>query len=244
MLGIKETAQLSGVSVRTLQYYDRIGLLRPDCVTEAGYRKYGSAALARLQEIMFFRELGFELKDIARLTDAPDYDRREALRAHRELLELELERTEALIALVERTLANDDQKIEFKEFSMEKIEKAQEKYRQEVKERWGNTKQYAQSEAKERTRTDTERARMDADAEEIFRGFAALAAMGADPAGAEAQSLTARWQAHITKYYYECTPEILRGLGMMYTADERFKSNLDAHGAGTAQLMSDSIAKM
>ena len=125
---------------------------------------------------------------------------------------------------------------------MDKINDARDKYRDEAKARWGNTEEYRQSTVKEEARTTAENSGMDADANAIFDAFAALSAAGADPAGKEARSLVERWQAHITRYYYECKLPILKGLGQMYVADERFTANLDAHGAGTAQFMSDAIA--
>lgn len=99
---IHEAARLSGVSERTLRYYDRIGLLPPQSVTQAGYRIYGEAELARLQEILFFRELGFELAEIRRIMTSPGYDRRGALMRQRDMLILERNRLSSMIELAER----------------------------------------------------------------------------------------------------------------------------------------------
>ena len=125
---------------------------------------------------------------------------------------------------------------------MKDIKNARDKYREEAKTRWGGTPEYLESERREAARTQSETTAVDADAAEIFRAFAALAAANAAADSPEARALVTRWQAHITANHYPCTVEILKGLGLMYTADPRFEQNLDAYGPGTARFMSDAIA--
>ena len=233
-----ETARLAGVSVRTLHYYDRIGLLRPSAVSAAGYRSYDDAALARLQQILFFRELGFPLKEIARILSHPDYDTQLALRRRRELLLLERQRLDAQLALVEQTLGGTDMKKPI--ITAADVDAARRTYADEARQRWGTGAEYAESARRDAARTPALQDDMLADMDAIFAGFAAL--RGADPAGAEAQALVRRWQDHITRYHYPCSAEILACLGQMYTADARFTANLDRFGEGTARFMSEAIA--
>lgn len=237
---VSETAKLSGVSVRTLHYYDQIGLLSPDEVdAQNGYRYYGAAALARLQEILFYRELDFPLKEIAALLRDPGHDRSEALRRQKTLLELKKARLERLIALVDQNLKGETD-MTFAAFNNTDYEQVRAQYAQEAKERWGDTAECRQSEAKTASMDRGDWQSADREAGAIFARFAAC--RGQSPDSSEAQELVARWQAHITEHFYLCTNEILAGLGQMYTADERFRQNIDRHGEGTAQFMSDAIA--
>ena len=236
---INEAARLDGVSERTLRYYDRIGLLRPSSMTESGYRLYDEDALRRLQQILFFRELGFPLAQIREIMDSPGYDKDDALRRHRLLLIDERDRLNGLIDLAERTLKGESD-MSFDAFDRSGIDSQRDAYAKEARERWGNTHAYAESEQKTAGYGKEQWAAIQQEADAIFAAFAALRGYAPDEPGV--QELVARWQAHITRHYYACTKEILAGLGQMYTADERFMQSIDRAGAGTAQLMSDAIA--
>ena len=236
---IQEAARLTGVTERTLRYYDRIGLLRPSGMTESGYRLYDDDALRRLQQILFFRELGFPLAQIGEIMDSPGYDRNDALRRHRALLIAERNRLNGLIELAERTLKGESD-MSFDAFDRSEIDRQRDAYAEEARERWGGTDAYAESEKKTAGYGKEQWAAIQQEADEIFAAFAAL--RGHAPDEPDVQALVARWQAHITRNYYACTKEILAGLGQMYTADERFIQNIDRAGAGTAQLMSAAIA--
>ena len=136
MKTIRQVAELSGVSVRTLHYYDEIGLLAPAAVTGAGYRLYDAAALARLQQILFFRELDFPLADIRRILDDPAFDRRKAMAGHRALLQLKLERLQRLIGLVDGILDGNitdsatkgETKVDFEAFDQTAVREARSRY--------------------------------------------------------------------------------------------------------------------
>lgn len=236
---IHEVAALSGVTVRTLQYYDRINLLKPSAVTEAGYRLYGEEALETLWQILFFRELGFPLREIGDIMTAPGYDRQEALSRHRQLLLAERRRIDGLVTLVESAMKGE-KTMEFTPFDATEAERLRAQYAQEVKSRWGATDAYAQSEKKAANRSPAQWQTLQAEADAIFDAFAAL--VGHDPAEPAVQALVQRWQAHLHANDYACTREILSGLGQMYASDPRFSKNLDRHGAGTASLMSAAIA--
>ena len=236
---IQEAARLTGVTERTLRYYDRIGLLHPSGMTESGYRLYDEDALRRLQQIMFFRELGFPLAQIREIMDSPGYDMNEALRRHRLLLIAERDRLNGLIDLAERTLKGEND-MSFDAFDRSEIDRQRDAYAEEARRRWGGTDAYAESEKKTAGYGKEQWAAIQQEADEIFAAFAALS--GHAPDEPDVQALVARWQAHITRNYYACTKEILAGLGQMYTADERFMQSIDRAGAGTAQLMRDAIA--
>ena len=236
---INEAARLAGVSERTLRYYDRIGLLRPSGMTESGYRLYDDDALRRLQQILFFRELGFPLAQIREIMDSPGYDMNEALRRHRLLLVAERDRLNGLIDLAERTLKGEND-MSFDAFDRSGIDRQRDAYAEEARRRWGGTDAYAESEKKTAGYGKEQWAAIQQEADAIFAAFAAL--RGRTPDDPDVQALVARWQAHITAHYYACTKEILAGLGQMYVADERFTQNIDRAGAGTARLMSDAIA--
>ena len=238
MMTVNEVAKLAGVSVRTLHYYDEIGLLRPDGASEAGYRLYGGAAMERLQQVLFFREMGFPLSQIAAMLNAPNYNKNEALFNHRELLALKRERLDAIIALVDKALKGEDT-MSVKEFDMKKIDEAREKYAEEAKARWGGTDAYRQSAERTAKYTKADWAEVSAQSGAIFEGFAAL--RGQEPASGEPQALVRRWKDFISAGFYDCTDEILAGLGEMYVADERFTKNIDAYGEGTAAFMHDAI---
>ena len=143
-LSISEIAALSGVSVRTLHYYDEIGLLKPRGISESGYRYYDRESLETLQLILFYKELQFSLKDISNIITQPQYDRKQALKKQKELLILKEKRIKKLIKLVDDTLKGDDN-MSFKEFDMSEIENAKKKYEKEVKELYGETKEYKES---------------------------------------------------------------------------------------------------
>lgn len=234
MKTVAQVSRLSGVSVRALHHYDEIGLLKPTAVTEAGYRLYDEAAVARLQTILLFRELDFPLKDIKRILGNPAFERKEALAQQIKLLTAKKERLEKLIALAEHTMNQGGCTVDFSAFDKQK----EEAYRREAKEKWGGTAAYAEYEARQGEAppqgTDTGLA-------EQFMQFGALKEKA--PNSAEAVAQAAALQAYITEHYYTCTKPILAGLGLMYTEDERFRTYIDSVGGeGTAAFAGRAIA--
>lgn len=234
---IGETARMCGVSVRTVRYYGQLGLVRPAQVGESGYRYYDDEALARLQEILFYRELDFSLAQIARLVETPGYDKTETLRRQRALLLSQSEQARRMAQKISMLLGDEPMKNEkTQDYSTLKA-----RYQQEARARWGETAAFAQNEQKESARTAKQNNDVMAQAQAIFASFGALAARGASPEGEEAQALTARWRAHLTQNHYDCTDEMFAGLAEMYVQDERFRDNLDQNGAGTASLMHEAM---
>lgn len=238
LLTVKQVAVQTGVSVRTLHYYDEIGLLSPTRTTEAGYRLYGAEALERLQQILFLKELDFPLAEIRAILDDPSFDRTQAMRRHRELLLLERARLDRLIRLVENNLKGETD-MDFESFDRSEIEAARRQYAEEAEARWGGSEAYRQSQERTGRYGKEDWAQIGSESERIFQAFAQL--RGEAPESPAAQRLVGEWKAHISRHYYDCTDEILAGLGEMYTADPRFTKNIDRYGAGTAQLIRDAI---
>ncbi|MDE7184284.1 MAG: MerR family transcriptional regulator [Lachnospiraceae bacterium] len=239
MLTVNEVSKRTGVSVRSLHHYDAIGLLKPAKVTEAGYRLYGDDELARLQNIMLFRELQFPLKQIKVILDSPDFDRKEALAQQIQLLELQLKHTQELISFAreiqEKGVASMKE-TDFRVFDKREMEQ----YAKEVSERWGATAAYAEYQQKAKGRTDKEQEDI---GRRMMMQFADIGKLkSCAPTEQAVQESIAAIQQFITDNYYHCTNEILRGLGQMYVGDERMRCNIDkAGGEGTAAFVSRAI---
>lgn len=237
---ISEMAKLSGVSVRTLHYYDEINLLKPsEVIPETGYRYYDEQDLLKLQQILFYRELDFPLKDIIKIMNTPEYDQQKAMHKQEALLILKRNRLDKIIELLHANLKGDTT-MSFKEFDTTEIENAKEKYAKEVAERWGNSDAYKQSQKKTESYSKDDWKRVSEHMDALLQKFAGH--VGEDAGSEAVQALVMEWQQYITDTYYDCTRDILAGLGQMYVADERFTGNMDKFQAGTAQLMSEAIA--
>ena len=232
---IKEFAEFTGVSVRTLHYYDEIGLLVPAYVDECtGYRFYDENSLFRMQEILFYRELDFSLKSIGTILSYPDYDKEKALTEHKKLLILKKERLEKLISAIDRAKRG--------EFVMKAFDNTEiENYKNEVKEKWGKTDAYTEYSRKTNGYSKEEFNAMGEGMESIIKEFADCMNGGSSPDSTYSQKLIKKLQRYITENFYTCTNEILFSLGQMYVADERFKNNIDKHSRGTAEYISHAI---
>lgn len=239
-LHIREFAKLTGVSVRTLHFYDEIGLLRPSSVDEQnGYRFYDDESLARMQEILFYRELDFPLKEIRMILSSPDYDKQNALKEQKHLLTLKKERLERLISALDSVVKGEN--VSMNVFDNSEFEAKREEYTKEAREKWGDTAAYRESAEKTANYSKDKWKQVNTAMDEIMSEFADCKRKGHAPDSKEAQALVKKFQDFITENYYTCTKEILAGLGEMYVADERFMKNIDRHGDGTAQFMSDAI---
>lgn len=237
---ISEFARMTNVSVRTLHYYDEIGLLKPSFVDERNsYRFYDEHCLERMQEILFYRELDFSLKEISMILSSPNYDKLTALKKQKHLLTLKKERLEQLIMALDGVMKGEE--LSMNVFDNSEFEKQREEYAKEAKERWGDTDAYKESVKKTSDYTTKKWNEVNSAMEGIVAEFAKCRKNGSAPDSTEAQIIVKKWQDFITKNYYTCTNEILAGLGEMYVADERFKSNIDRNGKGTAQFICDAI---
>lgn len=231
MMTVHKVSKLAGVSIRTLHHYDRIGLLRPTEVTEAGYRLYDDTALERLQSILLFRELEFPLKEIRNILDSPFFDRNRALEQQITLLEMKKEHLERLISLARGIKMMGVRELDFTAFDTEKIQE----YARQAKESWGKTPAYQEYEQKSAGRRQEEERQLGVELMEILAGFGQMREN--DPAGEAAQAQVKKLQEHISAHYYNCTKEILSSLGQMYVCDKRFTENIDnAGGDGTAEF--------
>jgi len=232
---IKEFAVLTGVSVRTLHYYDEIGLLAPARVDEdTGYRFYDESSLLRMQEILFYRELDFSLKSIGEILSSPHYDKERALKEQKKLLILKKERLERLISAIDDARKGKNVMNAFDNSELEQ-------YKAETKEKWGKTAAYQEYTEKTKGYSHGKWQDVNDGMNAILAEFAECMRSGAEYHSDEAQELVKKLQAHITENYYACTKEILAGLGQMYVLDERFKNNIDKHGTGTAEFVSNAV---
>ena len=237
MRTVNEVSKLAGVSIRTLQYYDKIGLLHPTGYTDAGYRLYDDTDLERLQHILLFRELEFSLKEISSIMNAPDFDREKALSQQIELLTLKREHLDNLIQFAKGIKQIGVTNMDFKAFDKTKLDE----YSRRAKEEWGNTPEYKEYEMKSRNKTDSDNKLMTERFMLLFKEAGEM--KDTEPSSTEAQDLVRRIQQFITDNMYNCTKDILKGLGQMYSAGGEFTENIDkAGGAGTADFVSDAIA--
>jgi DNA-binding transcriptional MerR regulator len=234
MMTVKQVSELTGVSIRALRYYDSIGLLSPAEHTEAGYRLYDDADLEKLQQILLFRELEFPLKDIVRIVSSPDFDREKALKQQIELLELKRQHLDELITFARGIKILGVRAVDFSAFDTSKIDE----YAKRAKEQWGDTQAY--EEFSQKKRTSEENRQVMERFMELFADFGKL--KGESPESNESQAMVKKLKSFITENFYNCTDEILGGLGKMYAADGEFKENIDkAGGAGTAEFVNKAI---
>ena len=228
---IKEFAEFTGVSVRTLHYYDEIGLLVPAHVDRfTGYRYYDKNSLLLMQEILFYRELDFSLKSIGEILSSPNYDKNKALKEQKHLLTLKKERLERLISAIDGAVKGDNVMTVFDNSEFEK-------YKAEAKEKWGTTSAYKEYTEKTKDHSDQRWNNLAEGMDCIMAEFAVCMRNGETPDSAGAQKLVKTLQNYITGNCYLCTNEILAGLGQMYVADERFRNNIDKHADGTAEFI-------
>ena len=236
MMTVNEVSKLTGVSIRTLQYYDQIGLLHPTGYTDAGYRLYDDTDLERLQHILLFRELEFPLKDIKKIINSPDFDRSKALEQQIELLKLKKEHIENLMNFALGIKMLGVKHMDFKAFDRSKLDE----YSRQAKELYGNTPEYEQMQEKQKNRTEDDEKILADRFMLLFKEAGEI--KDKDSASPEAQNLVKRIQEYITENLYTCSNKILRGLGKMYSGGGDFTENIDAYGGeGTAAFVDEAI---
>ena len=236
MMTVHEVSRLTGVSIRTLQYYDRIGLLPPDGYTQAGYRLYDEQALERLQQILLFRELEFSLKEIGEILDSPCFDRDRALEQQIALLTLKKEHLENLIDLARGIKTKGESEMDFAAFDTRKIEE----YAVRAKASWGSTPEFREFEQKSEGRTAEDSLEL---GKKMMGLFARLGTLKAeDPASQGVQLLIGELQNFISEHFYTCSDKALSGLGEMYAGGGEMTENIDrAGGKGTAAFVREAI---
>lgn len=236
---VKQLADLAGVSRRTLHYYDEIGLLHPSSVGENGYRYYDEEAVLRLQQILFFRELGFSLDDIRDIVDQAEFDVLQALRAHKQALRDQVERLNSLIHTIDKTMSHLKGEIEMNADEMFQgfTEEEEKHYAQLASERY-DPQIVKASYRRWNSYSAEKKAQIKAEGGEIYRDLIAL--IDQDPASAEVQQVIARWHQNL-RYFYEPTLEILRGLGQGYADDPAFATVFEKMHPNLPEFLRDAI---
>lgn len=236
MMTVKEVCTLTGVSARTLHYYDSIGLLKPAVTTDAGYRLYDEKSLERLQDILLFRELEFELKEIKRIVDNPEFDRQRAIENQIELLTLKRDRLDRLIDYARKIKLSGGDNMSFEAFDDSKIKE----YTEQAKKQWGDTEAYREYEKKAFDYSDDTQKEL---AEGLMKIFGEFGEMKDLPCESDtAQQQVKKLQNYISEHYYTCTNEILYSLGQMYAGGGEMTENIDRRGGnGTARFSAQAI---
>ncbi|MFF1283332.1 MerR family transcriptional regulator [Streptomyces sp. NPDC058299] len=240
---VGQVAGFAGVTVRTLHHYDEIGLLVPGDRTYAGHRRYDDADLDRLQQILFYRELGFPLEEVAALLDDPDTDPRVHLRRQHDLLTARIETLQRMAAAVEHAMEarsmgislTPEEKFEvFGDFDPDR-------YAGEVEERWGDTEAYRQSQRRTASYTKEDWQRINGEMDAIHRRMAGLLAEGTPADSEAAMDVAEEHRRFITRAYYDCGHAMHACLGEMYVADERFTATYEDIRPGLAGYLRDAI---
>lgn len=233
---VQQVSNMTGVSVRTLHYYDQIRLLQPAKILENGYREYQEEQLERLQQILLFRELEFPLKEIKEILESKDFDRSKALEQQIQLLTLKKEHLENLIAFARGIKAIGVKTMNFQAFDKSKIDE----YAKQAKEQWGKTEAYKEFEEKEKNRSGEDNQKLIAEFMEIFTEFGKMKELGVEHPMVGEQ--VTKLQNYITEHFYNCTPVILKSLGKMYAGGGEFTENINqVGGEGCAEFTSEAI---
>ena len=236
MMTVNEVSKLTGVSVRTLQYYDKIGLLMPATYTESGYRMYDDVCLERLQHILLFKELQFPLKEIKDILDSSDFNRNRALEQQIELLTMKKEHLENLILFARGILGLGVRYMDFSVFDTKKMVE----YAKQAKETWGKTEAYKEFEEKHKNYSEKEDQRLQVEFMNLFVEFGKLKNM--DAGCEDVQNMVKKLQDFITEHFYTCTHQILAYLGKMYSGGGSMTENIDETGGeGCAEFVAKAI---
>ncbi|MGW0534289.1 MerR family transcriptional regulator [Streptomyces sp. NPDC003032] len=240
---VGQVAGFAGVTVRTLHHYDEIGLLVPSERSHAGHRRYSDADLDRLQQILFYRELGFPLDEVAALLDDPDADPRAHLRRRHELLTARIARLQEMAAAVETAM--EAKKMGINLTPEEKFEAFgdfdPDQYTEEVERRWGDTEAYRESQRRSASYTKDDWKRINDEFAAVHAHLGDLLAQGLAADSQEAMDGAEEHRRFISRHHYECSHELHTCLGEMYVGDERFTAFYEAIRPGLAAYMRDAI---
>ncbi|MER7751010.1 MerR family transcriptional regulator [Kitasatospora sp. NPDC097643] len=236
-------AKIAKVTVRTLHHYDEIGLLSPEGRTPAGYRRYGDADLDRLQQILFYRELGFPLEEVAAILDDDSVSPSEHLRRQHELLTDRISRLQELAAAVEHAMEAKKMGIQLTPEEKFEVfgEHYQEEWESEAEQRWGDTEAWAQSQRRTGEYGKEDWLRIKAEADALNDRLVAAFTAGRPADGVAAMDLAEEHRRHICDHFYDCTYAIHRGIAGMYVADPRFTATYEQLAPGLAQWLHDAM---
>lgn len=240
---VSGVARQTGVTVRTLHHYDKIGLLQPRRRSDAGYRLYAPRDLQRLHQILLWRELGVSLEAIGALLDQPDYDVETVLRDQRAQLVEKHERLAHMIAGVDEALAAHRKE---RTMTPSKVFKAlgefdPSEFDDEVQQRWGTTDTYAVSAKRTKHYKDADWTAIRAEAAEVYTRAARLMDAGHAPTSPEAGAVAETHRLHIERWFYPCSHAMHAQLAEMYTADPRFAETFESVAVGLAQWFADAV---
>jgi DNA-binding transcriptional MerR regulator len=240
---VGQVARYAGISVRTLHHYHEIGLLAPGGRTRAGYRRYAEGDLERLQQVLYYKELGFPLDEIATILDDPGTDAAAHLRRQHELLTRRMDRLRQMVASVERAMEAEKMGISLTPEERFEVfgdhDPAQ--HADEAEQRWGETDAYKQSQQRTKSYRKEDWLAIRAESESITQRMAAAMAAGGPATGPAAMDIAEEHRRHINRWFYDLGYPMHRGLAEMYLADPRFTANYENVAAGLAQYMHDAI---
>lgn len=237
---VKEVAELTGVTVRTLHHYDELGLLTPSERSPAGYRLYDRGDLERLQEILVHRALGLSLAEIRDLLDDPEHDRVLTLKQQRERLAERIDELHAMVDAVDAALAAHEEGTEVSDETL--FEGMENPYEDEARERWGDTEAWAQSQRRMRSYDAEQFEEIKAEGEAIAERLAAIKRAGEAPDSEAAMGAAEAHRQHIHRWFYDCPPAMHASLGEMYPQDERFRAYYDDREPGLAAWVAEAYA--
>lgn len=243
MYTVKQLSDLAQVSVRTLHYYDEIGLLKPSKVGTNNYRYYDDAAVLRLQQILFYREIGFELMQIKEVLDSPDFDVVTALRSHRNVLQEKITRLQNLVRTVDSTIMHTTGEVTmakkrlFEAFSEEK----QKEYEREARLEYGPEK-VNESVKRWNSYSQEQRDAVIEEGNQIYSDMVDAIEAGKDSHDVDVQAILDRWQTHL-RYFYEPSLDILRGLGDLYNTSPDFIANFQKMHERLPEYLQTAIAQ-
>lgn len=236
MKTVTEIAKLAHTSVRTLHHYDAIGLLKPTKITEAGYRLYDDAALERLYLILLFRELEFPLKDIQEILDAPDFDRNRVLEQQVELLKAKVNHLQTCIHLANGIKLIGVKNLKFKNWDP----KRSDEYSAQAETLYGKSEAWQEYQQKSESRSKGQEQALGEGIMDLFTKLGTMKQL--PPESPEVQAWVKELQGYITAHFYNCTPQILQGLGEMYAGGGSMTENIDAAGGeGTGEFAREAI---
>jgi MerR family transcriptional regulator, thiopeptide resistance regulator len=240
---VSQLARLSKVSVRTLHHYDEIGLFRATARTTAGYRLYGPDDLERLQQILFFRELGFPLEEIRRIVSDTTFDVKAALTLQRQLLVEKISHLHRILGAVDRALAarEEDQmpRPATPEEMFEVFGNDSKEHEPEVQARWGETDAYRESAGRAGKYSKAQWQQIKDEGDQIVIDLAAVMARGIPATAPEATAIAERHRQHVERWFYPCSPAMHAGLGQMYIQDERFAAFYEGIRVGLTEYVRD-----
>ncbi len=239
---VGEVANLAGVTVRTLHHYDEIGLLSPGGRSTGGYRRYDEGDLERLESVLFYRELGFPLEEIATILQGST-DPLSHLRWQHRLLRQRIARLEEMVGLIEKEMEAKQMGVSLTPEERFEIfgDFVPEEYEQEAKDRWGDTDAYKKSQRRVAAYTKADWEQMGAESSAIEQNLAAAMKEGVPADSDRAKELAEQHRQHITRWFYECGYDMHRGLGQMYVSDPRFTAHYEKVAPGLAGYVGEAI---